>query len=103
MAPELGTLLLQVVVIGFVARGLGWLFAAAGNGLASHQILTAHRWLGTTNAMLLLITAICSERDVRRGERSVGVRLLLMCGVLLTGLTAHLGGSLARGGDFFSY
>lgn len=27
MAPELGTLLLQVVVIGFVARGLGWLFA----------------------------------------------------------------------------
>jgi len=27
LAPELGTLLLQVVVIGFVARGLGWLFA----------------------------------------------------------------------------
>jgi uncharacterized membrane protein len=83
--------------------GLGWLFAAAGNGLASPQILTAHRWLGTTNAVLLLITAICSERDVHRGERSVGVRLLLMCGVLLTGLTAHLGGSLAHGGDFFKF
>ena len=28
--------------------GLGWLFAAAGNGVGSPQLLTAHRWLGTS-------------------------------------------------------
>ena len=32
-----------------------------------------------------------------------GVRLLLMSGVLITALTAHLGGLLDRGGDFFTY
>ena len=36
--------------------GLGWLFAAAGNGVGSPQLLTAHRWLGTTAAVWLVIT-----------------------------------------------
>src|SRR5207248_6268470 len=37
--------------------GLGWLFAAAGNGADSPQLLMAHGWLGTTAAVWLVITA----------------------------------------------
>jgi uncharacterized membrane protein len=82
---------------------LGWLFAAAGNGLASPQLLMAHRWLGTTVAVWLVLTAIYAERDARSQVRSRRVRLLLTVGVLMTALTAHLGGLLARGDDFFNY
>jgi uncharacterized membrane protein/mono/diheme cytochrome c family protein len=83
--------------------GLGWLYAAAGNGAGSPQLLTAHRWLGTTAAVLLVITAICTERDARSGVRSRRMLLLLTSSVIITGLTAHLGGLLDRGGDFFTY
>ncbi len=81
----------------------GWLFAAAGNGAGSPQLLLAHRWLGTTAAVALVITAVCAERDARRGVRSWRVWLLLTAGVLITALTAHFGGLLAQGGDFFTY
>jgi len=82
---------------------LGWIFAAAGNRVGSPQLLMAHRWLGTTAAVWLVVTAVFSERDVRRGVRSRRVRLMLMFGVLITTLTAHLGGLLDRGSDFFSF
>ena len=82
---------------------LGWLFAAAGNGVGSPQLLTAHRWFGTTAAVLLVVTAVCAERDARRRVRSPGVRLLLASGVLITALAAHFGGLLDRGGDYFTY
>jgi uncharacterized membrane protein len=80
---------------------LGWLHAAAGNGAGSPQLLMAHRWLGTTAAVYLIITAVCVELDTRRGARSRFVRLLLICGVLITALVAHLGGRLAYGEEFF--
>lgn len=90
-------------LVAVPTAGLGWLFAAAGNGVSSPQLLMAHRWLGTTAAVWLVITAVCTERDVRRGARSRSVRLLLMSGVFITALTAHLGGLLAHGEDFFTY
>jgi len=65
--------------------------------------LMFHRWLGTTAAVWLVLTAVYAERDVRRGLRSWHVRLLLMCGLVITALTAHLGGLLARGGDLFTF
>jgi len=83
--------------------GLGWLFAAAGNGAGSPQLLMAHRWLGTSAAVWLVITAICADRDARRGRRSRYVRYQLVSGVVITAFTAHLGGLLARGRDFFTY
>jgi uncharacterized membrane protein len=83
--------------------GLGWLYAAAGNGVGSPQLLMAHRWLGTAAAAWLVITAVCAECDARRGVRSRWVRLLLTAGILITALTAHFGGLLDRGADFFSY
>ena len=81
----------------------GWLFAAAGNGEASPQLLAVHRWLGTTAAALLVLTALSSECDARRQVRSLHVRLLLAAGVFVTALTAHMGGLLAHGENFFSY
>jgi mono/diheme cytochrome c family protein/uncharacterized membrane protein len=83
--------------------GMGWLYAAAGNGVGSPQLLTAHRWLGTTAALFMVVTACCAERDARRGMRSRRVRLLLTFAILLIALTAHLGGLLDRGEDFFTY
>ncbi len=81
----------------------GWLHAEAGNGTGSPQLLIAHRWLGTAAAVWLVFTAVCVELDTRRGVRSRRVRFLLMCGVLITALVAHLGGQLANGEDFFTY
>ena len=80
---------------------LGWLFAAAGNGEGSPQLLMAHRWLGTAAAVWLLMTAFCVELDARRGVRSRVVWFLLALGVFITAITAHLGGLLHRGADFF--
>ncbi|OWK45330.1 hypothetical protein [Fimbriiglobus ruber] len=82
---------------------LGWLFATAGNGAGSPQLLMAHRWLGTTAAVWLVVTAVGAQRDAYFGTRSLGVRFLLAFGVLLTMLTAHLGGLLDRGADFFDF
>lgn len=81
---------------------LGWLHAAAGNGAGSPLLLTAHRWLGTSTAVWLVLTAVVAERDVRSGTR-LRTRVLLAVGVLLTALTAHLGGLLDRGADFFDW
>jgi uncharacterized membrane protein len=83
--------------------GFGWLFAASGNGLGSPQILAFHRWLGTAAAVWLVVTAFCAERDVRRGQSSLLMRLFLLVGLAVTALTAHLGGLLAQGADFFNY
>jgi uncharacterized membrane protein/mono/diheme cytochrome c family protein len=83
--------------------GLGWLYAAAGNGVGSPQLLMAHRYLGTITAVWLVVTAICAEMDSRRGVRSRSVWFLLASGVFLTAITAHLGGLLDHGADFFTY
>jgi mono/diheme cytochrome c family protein/uncharacterized membrane protein len=83
--------------------GLGWLHAADGAGLGPSQLLNAHRWLGTTAAALLVIAAVCVERDARGGARSRAAWLLMTLGITVTALTAHFGGLLGRGGDFFNY
>ncbi len=90
-------------LIAIPTAGMGWLFAAAGNGVGSPQILSAHRWLGTTVAVWLVITAACVESDTRNGVRRPWTRLMVATGILLTALTAHLGGLLSRGEDFFGY
>jgi mono/diheme cytochrome c family protein/uncharacterized membrane protein len=102
--PETARFCLWLAALAAVpTAAAGWLFAAAGNGASSPQILTAHRWLGTLAAAWLAIAAILAERDTRHGVRSNFVRLWLLLGILLTAITAHLGGLLAHGADFFSY
>jgi uncharacterized membrane protein len=83
--------------------GLGWLFAASGNGAGSPELLFFHRWLGTSAMAWLMITSIVAERDARRGFRSRWMQLLLIFGIIVIGVTAHLGGLLSRGRDFFGY
>jgi hypothetical protein len=82
---------------------LGWLFAASGHGVGSPQLLTAHRWLGTAAALSLGVAAVCVERDARIGTRRPLARLLLIGAMTMIVLTAHLGGLLAHGSDFFDY
>jgi hypothetical protein len=65
--------------------------------------LTAHRWLGTITAAWLVLAAILAERDARRGLRSHFVQLWLLLAILATTITAHLGGLLVRGADFFNF
>jgi heme A synthase len=62
----------------------------------------AHRWLGTSTAVWIVLTAVVAWRDARRGT-SRHMRVMLVVAVLLTMLTAHLGGLLDRGVDFFDW
>lgn len=97
-------LCLWLAALGAVpTAALGWLYAAAGNGLSSPQLLMAHRWFGTAAAVWMVITAVCAQRDARLGVRSRSVWFLLMFGILITTITAHLGGLLDHGEDFFNY
>jgi hypothetical protein len=82
---------------------LGWLHALGGFGVGMPQTLALHRWLGTAAALWVVVTAVCSERDARRGERGLDTRVLLFVGALLIGLTGHFGGILAHGEDFFAW
>jgi mono/diheme cytochrome c family protein len=80
---------------------LGWLYAAAGNGAASPQLLTLHRWLGTTNGACIIAAAIGCELDRRRGRRGRLFQFFITLAVLLTVATAHFGAMLVHGTGFF--
>jgi mono/diheme cytochrome c family protein len=86
------------------AAALGWLHADVGGfGASSPQVLTLHRWLGTTAAAWALGTVLLSEWDARRGQRGWAFRAALWTGAALVGVAAHLGGSLVHGTEFFAW
>jgi mono/diheme cytochrome c family protein/uncharacterized membrane protein len=85
------------------AAGLGWLYALVGHGASSPNVLALHRWIGTATALWAVVTAVYSESDARRGSRSWPVRILLFGAALSVGLTAHFGGILVHGEDFFDW
>ncbi len=82
---------------------LGWLHALSVYGDHATQALNLHRWLGTAAGSLVVVTAVCSELDVRRGERSLLTRVLLLGGAMLVASAAHFGGILAHGEEFFRW
>ena len=82
---------------------LGWLHALSDYGDHVTQALTLHRWLGTAAGSLVVVTAMCSELDVRRGERSLHTRVLLLASAMLVASAAHFGGILAHGDEFFRW
>jgi uncharacterized membrane protein/mono/diheme cytochrome c family protein len=92
--------LAAIAVIPTVA--LGWLHAASGYGVGSAQMLSLHRWLGTITGAWVLIVAVCVWRDSRRGRFWRG-RIMLAVGIVLVLSTAHAGGLLAHGRDFFDW
>jgi mono/diheme cytochrome c family protein/uncharacterized membrane protein len=85
------------------AAGLGWLYAMSGHGTSAPNVLGLHRWIGTATALWAVVTAVCSELDARRGSRSWHVRILLFAAALFVGLSAHFGGILVHGEDFFDW
>jgi mono/diheme cytochrome c family protein/uncharacterized membrane protein len=82
---------------------LGWLYAAAGNGAGSLQLLAVHRWLGSAAGACIIASAVCCKLDQRRGERSRLFQVLTIAAIMLTVATAHIGGLLAHGTDFFDW
>jgi len=82
---------------------LGWLHAAAGNGVGSSQLLLVHRWLGTVAGVWVIGTALCAVRDAHRGLRGRCVRVALAIGITLVVATAHYGGLMAYGRDYFNW
>ena len=80
---------------------LGWLFALGKHD--SSGLLALHRWIGTITGLWAVTLAISSEVDVRRGERSRNTRFLLLAAILLVSVTAHFGGLLVHGRDFYDW
>lgn len=93
--------LATVAVVPTVA--LGWLHAASGNGLGATQLLNVHRWLGTATGAIVIVATLCAWRDARRGARGWSGRATLVVGMVLVVATAHAGGLLAHGRDFFDW
>ena len=81
----------------------GWLHAGAGIGVGSPGLLTAHRWLGTAAGGWVIGAAICATQDARRGARTWRTQVALAVGALLVVATAHAGGLMAHGDDFFDW
>jgi mono/diheme cytochrome c family protein len=89
---------------GALALVLGWLHADfGGEGAGSGRILGLHRWIGTVAGLWALATALFSERDAYRHQRSFLFRITLWTGTLLMGAAGHLGGTLVHGDDFFNW
>ena len=85
-----------------VAVALGWLHADIGGfGGASTIILAFHRWLGTTGGLWAIGIALLSERESRRGRRSMSFRIVLWTGACVVAAAAHFGGLMAHGDSFF--
>jgi uncharacterized membrane protein/mono/diheme cytochrome c family protein len=85
------------------AMALGWLHADfAGSGAGTPQTLALHRWIGTAAGIWAVGIFIMSEREARRGIRTLFFRVVLLVGALLVGAAAHLGGTLVYGEHFFN-
>jgi mono/diheme cytochrome c family protein/uncharacterized membrane protein len=96
------------VVVGaaaaVLAAALGWLHADIGGyGNASAGALALHRWLGTAAAVWALALVLASERESRRGQRSVLFRSLLWSCACLVAVTAHFGGVMVHGSTFLDW
>jgi mono/diheme cytochrome c family protein len=85
------------------AAALGWVQAWNGYGLALPRTLSLHRWIGTSGVLWAIGTAILSERDERRRQRSQSFRTALFIGAALIGVAGHLGGILVHGEDYFTW
>jgi mono/diheme cytochrome c family protein/uncharacterized membrane protein len=86
-----------------LAVALGWLHADIGGHGSASGVLALHRWLGTTAGLCAAAIALASERDCRRGQRSVLFRVLLWSGTLLVTATAHFGGAMVHGDHFLDW
>jgi uncharacterized membrane protein/mono/diheme cytochrome c family protein len=89
-------------VSAVITASLGWIHAANGHGLGATEILSLHRWIGTTAAAWSVGTVLVSERDERRGVRSLWFRVWLFLAALVVAAAGHFGGMLVHGVDFLN-
>ena len=81
---------------------LGWLFA--GFRLVDEQwVMTAHRWAGTSTALLAAGLLYLLERSASGAATRRSFRLVLFSASTLVGGTGFLGGSLLYGLDHYSW
>jgi uncharacterized membrane protein len=85
-----------------ITASLGWIHAANGHGAGAPQLLSLHRWIGTTAAAWAVGTVLLSEWDERRGVRSVWFRASLFIGAIIVAVEGHFGGMLVHGDDFLN-
>lgn len=79
-----------------VAATLGWMYAYDSAYFGTDaKLLFWHRWLGTSTALLAVVTLFLKNR---LGPKSLGVLLSVSAGLVVA--AAHFGGSLVRGSDF---
>jgi uncharacterized membrane protein len=88
------------------AASLGWanaLGATYDATIGSVALLTLHRWVGTTTALLAIATLTLAVRARRQSEGSArGYRAALIATSLFVGVSGHLGALLVYGLDYFS-
>jgi uncharacterized membrane protein len=89
-----------------LAAALGWLFA--GLRLVDDEwVMTAHRWAGTTTALLgggLLYLVGQMESPTGPGaDARARFRIALLCAAGLVGATGFLGGALLYGLDHYAW
>lgn len=85
------------------AAGLGWINAAYNNDQGMPTVLSLHRWLGTSTAVVAIAAVAVHLGATRRNSpatRRFYVALLLLA-ALLVGITGHLGGTLVFGPRYF--
>jgi len=100
--PAVRFCVLLGAVCAVITASLGWIHAANGHGAGAPQILTLHRWIGTTAAMWAVGTVLLSAWDQQRGVRSNWFRVWVFLGALLVAAAGHFGGMLVHGNDFLS-
>ena len=85
-----------------VAAPLGWLAASQADYPTNLQnILSWHRWLGVSTALVAMVGLAVLLTEHRRGPRTpLAYRIVLAAIVVAVPTTAHFGGSLIYGADY---
>ena len=86
-----------------VAAVLGWSRVSFGGYHAGAAALNLHRWLGTLVGALAVVVVVASERDARANIRTFRFQAMLFACATLVAATAHFGGILVQGADYFSW
>jgi uncharacterized membrane protein len=91
-------------VAAWIAAFLGWLFAGL-RWADSGWVMTTHRWLGTSTALVSIVVLLLSERSRVSGRSRARrvFRLALFGAALLVLTTGFFGGSMVYGLNHYAW
>ncbi len=84
------------------AATLGWLFGGF-HIVDDEWPMTAHRWVGTTTALLSIGLLVLLERARQDDATRARFRILLFTAAAVVGVTGFLGGALVYGLDHYAW